>query len=1214
MAIDLTGISNEGEFYSAHYLQSLLENDIKSAFSGWEEQPWRALRRLTTPYFERVASFQNRRSNSDRLSDQRRAVKAVLSALGYTVSLQLKQTESAAIPLLVEVTTPSGAPLLWIVEAFGEEPGEHDLLELPIHPEQTDQKPTKQSLADLLNAEAFFQREPPRWVIVVSISSMLLLDRSKWSGRRALRFDLREILSRRETSTLQATAALLHRDCICRKDGTSLLDTLDEQSHKHAYEVSEDLKYALRESVELLGNEAVRYIRHVQKKGGFRHDLADTITLECLRYMYRLLFLLYIEVRPELGYIPLKSDIYRDGYSLDSLRNLEMVRLETDQERSGSFLHTSIRRLFSLIYDGFSPAGGQLDHAGIEHNQFAVPPLKCHLFDPDRTKNLDSVQIPNHVWLRIIRRMSFTQAKKKTGRRKSKQGGRISYSHLGINQLGAVYEALLSYRGFIAEHDLYEVKRKRDSPDVLAQAYFVKAEALEEYDDDERVYNDDGSLVCHRRGSFIYRLAGRDREASASYYTPEVLTKCVVQYALRELLVGKSADELLTLTICEPAMGSAAFINEAVSQLADVYLKRKQKELSEALPPDLYADEKQKLKMYLADNNVYGVDLNPVAVELAEVSLWLNTLVPGGFVPWFGNQLKCANSLVGARHHVYSAKSLSQTSWWTRPPHDVPVAETRPMGSVYHFLVGDAGMANYKDKVIKSIAGDHISRLGRRRKAFTKPHSPWDIERLGTLSDTIDGLWKQHTAILKRIDYYTTDDFAIYGQPEPTGEKAPTTTREKDAILQRELTSRGVANANPYRRLKLVMDYWCALWFWPIEDSQLFPTRHQFLSDVDTILIGHDKTLGALAGEPLDLLPAMREEYRDSIGFVDIDRLIEASPRLRIVKRLSDSLHFHHWHLEFADQFADRGGFDLVLGNPPWIRTQWREAGVLADVEPLYAIRKYSASKMAVLRRQHLESRTFRSKYIEAYTQVAALQAFLRSAQNYPLLKGMQTNLYKCFLCVSWMLSARVTGLLHPEGVYDDNNGGLLREVLYRRLRWHFQFRNALKLFSEVHNHMAFGVNVYGPPQEPAFATMANLFTPSTIDASLHHDGRGPIPGVKNSANRWDLRGHKDRCIMVTREELTAFADLYDEDRSSPTQARLPAIHSSQLLEALLTLSKRPNRLSTLDDWHATEMWNETNAQKDGTIQRDTRFQQSASEMISVWAAFLCRQCLLQDT
>jgi hypothetical protein len=111
-----------------------------------------------------------------------------------------------------------------------------------------------------------------------------------------------------------------------------------------------------------------------------------------------------------------------------------------------------------------------------------------------------------------------------------------------------------------------------------------------------------------------------------------VLTKCLVKYALKELLEGKTADEILHLTIMEPAMGSAAFLNEAITQLAEAYLDRKQKETGKEVSHEKRSEELQRIKTYIADRNVYGIDLNPIAVELAEVSLWLNTIFGGGYV------------------------------------------------------------------------------------------------------------------------------------------------------------------------------------------------------------------------------------------------------------------------------------------------------------------------------------------------------------------------------------------------------------------------------------------------------------------------------------------------------------------------------------------------------------------------------------------------------
>lgn len=168
-------------------------------------------------------------------------------------------------------------------------------------------------------------------------------------------------------------------------------------------------------------------------------------------------------------------------------------------------------------------------------------------------------------------------------------------------------------------------------------------------------------MLQYEKNTFIYRLAGREREKSASYYTPEVLTKCLVKYALKELLGGKTADEILHLTICEPAMGSAAFLNEAVNQLAEAYIDKKQKELAETISYEKRSQELQRVKMYIADRNVYGIDLNPIAVELAEVSLWLNTIYKGSFVPWFRTQIINGNSLIGARKQCYRIEQLQVT-------------------------------------------------------------------------------------------------------------------------------------------------------------------------------------------------------------------------------------------------------------------------------------------------------------------------------------------------------------------------------------------------------------------------------------------------------------------------------------------------------------------------------------------------------------------------
>jgi hypothetical protein len=278
----------------------------------------------------------------------------------------------------------------------------------------------------------------------------------------------------------------------------------------------------------------VHYLREELHEKVYGRALADQLSRECLRWMYRLLFLFDIEARPELGYAPMKAEAYRTGYSLESLRDLELVPLNTEEARNGYHLHASLKLLFRLIYRGFRPGQGQLDlHGrGSLHHVFTMEPLQSRLFDPAQTPLLSRVKLRNHVLQRVIELMSLTRPGGGRGRRASSRRGRVSYAQLGINQLGAVYEALLSYRGFFAEQELFEVKPAGSEHDPLGQAWFVGRDDLPQYAEDEKVRDpDSGALLRHERGRFIYRLAGRDRQQSASYYTPEVLTRCLVAYS-----------------------------------------------------------------------------------------------------------------------------------------------------------------------------------------------------------------------------------------------------------------------------------------------------------------------------------------------------------------------------------------------------------------------------------------------------------------------------------------------------------------------------------------------------------------------------------------------------------------------------------------------------------------------------------------------------------
>ena len=503
MPTSYIGIQNENEFYSHHYLAELLAGDIQSATADWREKatespdpeppPDRALGALTRCYRRFRQQAARERRHASRIGAQRAWFRQLLGALGYAFDPGHYRPDPRAddIPVLHIGGMRNGKPQLLVLGAYDPHNDDEDPLVLKPHRDQFhgETPPPDALLREpwerIITSRIFGSDHPPRWVLLLAPGQIVLVERGKWTHNRLLRFLLDDILGRHEAHTLRATAALLHVHSLLPSEGMGLHDSLDENSHKHAFAVSNDLKYALRESIELIGNDAIRYLTEVRKERIYRRDdaLAEKLGLEALRYMYRLLFLFYIEARPELGYAPLKSEAYRKGYSLEHLRDLELVRLTGDESRDGYYLHESIRTLFRLIREGFDDTKDAVLAAGLR-DTFQIRSLDSALFRDGATPTLDGVKLRNETLQHVVRLMSLTRPPKGRNRRR----GRISYAQLGINQLGAVYEALLSYRGRFAEEDLYEVKRAGEDPDELAAAWFVPLSELHKYSEEERVF------------------------------------------------------------------------------------------------------------------------------------------------------------------------------------------------------------------------------------------------------------------------------------------------------------------------------------------------------------------------------------------------------------------------------------------------------------------------------------------------------------------------------------------------------------------------------------------------------------------------------------------------------------------------------------------------------------------------------------------------------
>ena len=939
MAFDLTGINNVGEFYSHYYLDALLETDLKGIFSKWNKQkeeqnkisPDRGISRLAGVFFTAKAAALKENDPDYRYEYAHDFHVRLAEILGYTPEEKLKFIGSdQALPVLCALKRDE-QEYLWIIE--GRFPIEHEtVLEQQLLAAQLGENEEAYNLCaeplEEVVSLVFRRDEPPRWLILMAGSLVYLIERGKWGQGRYLLFELDEIFGRKQANTLKSAAALLAKDNLCPDDGTVLHDRLDENSHKHAYAVTGDLKYGVRRAVELLADEYVHYQRTVGKKRLYDDNTARELSRESLTYLYRLLFLFYAEARhSELGIIPMKSDEYRLGYSLESLRDLEQVPLTTEEAQNGYFLHYSLQNIFKLVNGGVRRDNQALifDDDHVTSHGFSMSGLGSPLFDPNKTPMLSSVKFRNKVLQEVIQLLSLSRE----GNGK-KQRGRISYTQLGIHQLGAVYEGLLSYTGFFVSETLYEVKPAgTHDADETAQTYFVLESEIHKYNEDEFVYYQDADGTRRRRkhppGKFVYRLAGRDREKTASYYTPHVLTECLVKYSLKELLKGKTADDILQLKICEPAMGSGAFLNEAVNQLAEAYLTRKQKELGKEIPPTEYELEKRRVRTYLAVNNVYGVDLNASAIELAKVSMWLNIIHEGSQTPWFTARLAEGNSLIGARRQVFDAASLLNGNWLNKVPERVPLAEKRSENTVYHFLVPDQGMVAYdKDKVIKELAKGHIERMKKWRSKFCDKCTEKEVKTIQDLSRRTDELWQRYLKKRKEMLRRTCEQVEVWGQDRQAGSDTQLALNYLMDIDSKE-KALGDHKKPEFESLKLIMDYWCALWFWPIEKSELLPTRDEYLMDISAIL-----DAGSLAITEIGQFAAL--------------------PRLQVVRGVAARIKFHHWELVFAEVFVERGGFDLIVGNPPWVKVEWEEKGVLSDYHPILHIRDVSASETAVLK------------------------------------------------------------------------------------------------------------------------------------------------------------------------------------------------------------------------------------------------------------------------
>lgn len=1044
----------------------------------------------------------------------------------------------------------------------------------------------------------------PHFILMLAGNTVFLFDKDKWAKGSYLQFSLDDLFAQASIDAKHRTLyALFHmlvsKHTLAAEGEMVLMDTIIEESYKNAYEVTKDLKEGVILAVETLANEALYWWKQNNNipVSDYTDDTFESeVKDDCLTIIYRLLFLFYAESRDELEILPVDDEVYKLGYSLESLRDLEMVRLNSDASRNGYFFDDSIHHLFSLLSDGHNAKA-----ADGNSKSFRVRPIDSPLFNDKNLHHLACVCIRNIKWQEIIKALSLSK--------KKNYCGRISYANLGVNQLGSVYESLLAFRGFYAEEDYIEVHKANAPQDGT---FLVPYSRMGDFDISEVLCDQQtGNPVILPEGTFVYRLNGRDRQKSASYYTPEVLTRSTVKYTLKSILDDvrankRQATELLELKILEPAMGAAAFQNEVINQLAEAYLAEQQRQQREKglrnwrIQPDRYRDELQKVKAYIATHNVYGVDLNPTAIELGKLSLWLNVIHKDMETPFFANRLALGNAVIGAWLKVYSKQDVygifdrrdstaKVNKWWEKAPHKVKFFSNRvnrSVNEVYHFLLPDANMLGVRSiKEQKKAHANEDKRMAAMLKDWTAPITDADFKTLQRISAKIDVLLKEYFTNQLSIDKLTNNRNDIWDGIDHSASNTLFKAEEQaeSYAKKQQLFDTRYRHDNAYRKLKLAMDYWCALWFWEYDDADDLPTRQEFWGDIEALLDVDNSQLDTKTRQALERagsnvisedMPEYGKMTEDESQIVtktqediltdshaQVSLFAEEDPlRLKIADRLAKRYHFFHPMLEFIEVFWLRDGFDIICGNPPWIKLEFDEKGILSEKYPEVAIRKVSAPDVRKMRDQmfNINPATkvlYRSEEIDT----ACSSKFMSAYCNYPLLVGQHTNLYKCVLenCMDMASDDNgYIGLLTPESIYDDPKGQPLRRELYKRLRYHFQYQNELRLFAEVHHHTVYGDQLLGPVRSssPRFASLSNLFHPSTVDACFAHDGHGLCEGKKEKSGRWNISGHKKRIVTFTDKELKVMSEAFEEGCDWES-AKLVSIHVEEILDVIKRFS-----------------------------------------------------------
>jgi hypothetical protein len=593
------------------------------------------------------------------------------------------------------------------------------------------------------------------------------------------------------------------------------------------------------------------------------------------------------------------------------------ARLRRTAARRRGDNHADLWQALTLVLDGLGKESGC--------PQLALPGLGG-IFEDGPADITAGAQLSNRYLLAAVRHLCVTAPTTGGPRRM------VDYRHLGAEELGGIYESLLEY-----------VPRA----DPVTREFTLET------------------------------LAGNDRKKTGAYYTPSSLTECLLDTALDPLLdraEGEPDPEaaLLALTVCDPACGSGHFLVAAARRIAG-RLAATRADGAEPTVEDLAAAMHDVIARC-----IYGVDLNPMAAELAKVSLWLEGLRPGAPLSLLDAHIKVGNALLGTTPALLAA--------------GIP------------------------DQAFAPIAGDDrkiTSALKKRNKAeHGGARSLFDDTGISVPTGTL-------AAQVAAID------------------ALPAARLADVHVAARRL--RDLEDSPELRRARLVADAWCAAFILP-----------------------------KAAGQPeLTQADLVRLSQTGPEGPKDID-----SPLVAAIRDAQERYRFFHWHLEFPQIFGQisaasgdaltgwDGGFDCVLGNPPWERVKLQEQEWFATRLPAIVEAPNAVARKRLIAQLETDRPELYAEFLAARRQAEGESHFIRSGGRYPLSGRGDINTYAIFAENDRSLLGTTgrLGVILPTGIATDATTQYFFKdlVLARSIVSLFDFENSAPLFDNVHRSFKF--------------------------------------------------------------------------------------------------------------------------------------------------------------